>query len=1010
MSFTSDYQNIEQYKNALKKRYSYSHEVEEYLTNQQTTNFEKVKNEIDVYSTSIRSELKGSLKFTFSYEKTVAARITIMKYINKNIRGQLKFFLDIWRQAAVQIIKARPKTTTITKEKKEIIASDVKVENIARISSVTSETEEPPPAAKIEAIYQKLSLDVYRKMLKCEYDDVYDIFKIKQEVLEKCKLHLSEFYKANNGNPNNNSLIHYENMKKFYKEIPIEKIYVNIPLDMTSIARRMNRRIKCWLYESYLEKKSKAHPMHNFKTEEITDACKQFLNGYKEYSTTNFGVEENKKKRNYERFPFQFLKRPLDPRKKILNHITDAVPGSVADNDEEEKRDKKLDWIVNFLKRRLDYSPTPNIYIEGKNDQFMKVFKAAIFVAYLSSNASAGFETEIESNEKNDIVGEDESSDDDGDEGGHYHKKTYKRKVTSKKEKDAFRLMLRLYSAELGIMFLNGLDIFKPMNDGEGHQHISYDVIKKEQEFNENLTKLTTQLKSETDPSTIKQIEIHYEHLKIISKVSDVLGSAIGYELHGSEFVKRLRSANVIESTSKIENEIITRNSTVRGFETTIRENISKVDHLKALESISKTKNNKYINLANNLQKTIDNMEIELKRQTESLKQHINKLEEIRQKRKENQDEFPRNAFTPFSYYELKYTDRWESLEQDDPRLQVISYDQMILSSNELKKKENVENLIQLFDQVNGKTANTEGHKTSEADEIESVISLQVWERVITRMLLQLYEVHRFKKISQIDTLEKWWEDRKEASEKLKLDVDKFENENSNKFDQFQTTFETNRTLYSEKHAYDSDFLKWMKMVLPNKSNESPYEGKVLIVSNMDPKLTKCQDIVDLFTRYGTILHVHIEEDNKNAKVCMQNWKELEKIMTLYNTKGTRKVFSLSGRKLNIKKMNIESEKGFLNNVGRNFDDFLKNRIDNHETIMKALIEEVNDLIHQRAYWVSKNGHKQLGLIEKQKGKHVVSEPTHALNSMINRKEEKKASLDPFVETTDFFFSFNQED
>ena len=43
------------------------------------------------------------------------------------------------------------------------------------------------------------------------------------------------------------------------------------------------------------------------------------------------------------------------------------------------------------------------------------------------------------------------------------------------------------------------------------------------------------------------------------------------------------------------------------------------------------------------------------------------------------------------------------------------------------------------------------------------------------------------------------------------------------------------------------DFLKWMKMVLPNKSNESSYEGKVLIVSNMDPKLTKCQDIVDLF-------------------------------------------------------------------------------------------------------------------------------------------------------------------
>ena len=118
--------------------------------------------------------------------------------------------------------------------------------------------------------------------------------------------------------------------------------------------------------------------------------------------------------------------------------------------------------------------------------------------------------------------------------------------------------------------------------------------------------------------------------MKIISKVSDVLGSAIGYELHGSEFVKRLRSANVIESTSRIENEIITRNSIIRGFEITIRENISKVDHLKALESISKTKNNKYINLANNLQKTIDNMEIELKRQTESLKQHINKLEEIK--------------------------------------------------------------------------------------------------------------------------------------------------------------------------------------------------------------------------------------------------------------------------------------------------------------------------------------------------------------------------------------------
>jgi hypothetical protein len=85
MSFTSDYQYVEQYKRALKRRYNVH--AEDVVSKGSIKEFETLRKQIDRYTSSIRNELKGSLKFTFSYEKTVAARITIMNVKRKEKNG-----------------------------------------------------------------------------------------------------------------------------------------------------------------------------------------------------------------------------------------------------------------------------------------------------------------------------------------------------------------------------------------------------------------------------------------------------------------------------------------------------------------------------------------------------------------------------------------------------------------------------------------------------------------------------------------------------------------------------------------------------------------------------------------------------------------------------------------------------------------------------------------------------------------------------------------------------------
>ena len=153
MSFTSDYQYVEQYKRALKRRYNVHAEDE--VSKGSIKEFETLRKQIDRYASSIRNELKGSLKFTFSYEKTVAARITIMKYVNKKIRGHLKFSLDTWRKAAVEkdITKQSPeKTVSMSNEKKEIVQT---------IKTISPETKvainDPFNRSLLHSIYQKIS-------------------------------------------------------------------------------------------------------------------------------------------------------------------------------------------------------------------------------------------------------------------------------------------------------------------------------------------------------------------------------------------------------------------------------------------------------------------------------------------------------------------------------------------------------------------------------------------------------------------------------------------------------------------------------------------------------------------------------------------------------------------------------------------------------------------------------------------------------------------------------------
>ena len=179
------------------------------------------------------------------------------------------------------------------------------------------------------------------------------------------------------------------------------------------------------------------------------------------------------------------------------------------------------------------------------------------------SNISLGVEVEINKNVPGDDEEEGSNLSIDTDEAEYAYEKEYKNTVVSKTEKDALKLMLKLYSTELAIMFLNGLDISKPAHTGA--DTISYDPYEKEEAFEKEFHALKTQLADTNgnDDSDIDVLETRLKHYQIIDTVSDILSTAIGYELHGSEFVPRLRGATVTTTSTLLETDMRNRNAHV---------------------------------------------------------------------------------------------------------------------------------------------------------------------------------------------------------------------------------------------------------------------------------------------------------------------------------------------------------------------------------------------------------------------------------------------------------------
>lgn len=379
----------------------------------------------------------------------------------------------------------------------------------------------------------------------------------------------------------------------------------------------------------------------------------------------------------------------------------------------------------------------------------------------------------------------------------------------------------------------------------------------------------------------------------------------------------------------------------------------------------------------------------------------------MKRKKLNKADEFPPNLWNPLTLYDLVYTDTWESIERDDPRLGVISYDRMILSNTVLESRKDIVTIQELIDKINGANHHAEeGVESNDKDRLESVISSKVWKMVVTRMLMQFYAVCQYNKVNQIDSLDSWWDDRRKTSEKLLSKIAQFEFQSSSHFEALKIQYDTRRTLYSKKHAYDSDFLNWMRDILPKNGGKSQ-EGKVFEVSNIDINSVGRQSIIEFFSKYGTILHMSTSVENqKSLKVCMKNSSEVDRIMEQYLK---RKQLSLGGKILSLRRISAESEKTLLNKVGRSLDKYLRNRIDNHDIIMKTLIDEANLLDREKTYWVTKTATNQLGLNTIKRGKFKEDTSTLSISQMIEKNEEKKASLEAFTETSDFFFSFSSE-
>ena len=292
-------------------------------------------------------------------------------------------------------------------------------------------------------------------------------------------------------------------------------------------------------------------------------------------------------------------------------------------------------------------------------------------------------------------------------------------------------------------------------------------------------------------------------------------------------------------------------------------------------------------------------------------------------------------------------------------------------------------------------------------DAVDYIISMNVWQRVTMRMVSELNATSRFRNVKRLENLDLWWEERHAVSKKLQSSLRFFESSNREKLDGYINASAKKRREYLKKHKCDSDFMKWMKRILPLEK-DGEYQGKVLEISNINSSEVDRSDVLHFFQNEGTVLYLQMGVDEPNAIICMANSDEINKIMEKYDSKSKRRRFKLGEKLLILKRMDIRTEIKLLNTVGKDQKNYLNYRLDNHNTIMKALHDSIHVLRRERTYWVSKTAQKQLGMNQVRAGKFEEDPSTFSLSELISKNEAKKDSLEGYTKTSDLFFTFGE--
>ena len=225
MNFSSQYQNFDQYKDQLKKRFNVSDITNDTPNEPQDSkkHFEKAKGEFDIFSNSISNELAGSVQSAFLYETTVAARITVNKYLNRRMRNDLKYCLDAWRSKVLRVSKTPSSQIqylcTGTRNPRR-----GKIGTKAKIRSQRS-------LFFLENVYQKMSMDVYTRILS-QGTEVFETLKIPEDILQST-LNLRSFY-LNEMKSKEDAENYFAKMKMMCLK-PSEPVTINMPLQMTPL-------------------------------------------------------------------------------------------------------------------------------------------------------------------------------------------------------------------------------------------------------------------------------------------------------------------------------------------------------------------------------------------------------------------------------------------------------------------------------------------------------------------------------------------------------------------------------------------------------------------------------------------------------------------------------------------------------------------------------------------------------------------------------------------------------